>query len=115
MRANLPTGWTTRSDMRRVYTAENVFDAYIVRDRLHEQHIEAVVQGEMLAGAIGELPPDSRPSVWIREDGLFDAARSVVEHFEQEEVPDCDWRCSHCGEDNAATFGLCWQCSRPRG
>ncbi len=99
--------------MRRVFTAENVFEAYIVRDRLIEQGIEAVVQGEMLTGAIGELPPDSRPSVWIRENELYDRAREVIETFENEVPSGPDWRCRNCGEDNEASFGLCWNCSRP--
>ena len=101
--------------MRRVYTAENVFEACIVRDRLLEQDIDAVVQGEMLTGAIGELPPDSRPSVWVRENGDYDAARRVIDEFEREDADaGPSWHCRHCGEENAATFALCWQCSRPQ-
>lgn len=100
--------------MRRVYTAENVFEAYIVRDRLIEQRIDAVVHGEMLAGAIGELPPDSRPSVWIREDELYDRARALIAEFEREVPAGPEWRCSRCGEENEAEFGVCWNCSVSR-
>lgn len=100
--------------MRRVYSAENVFDAYIVRDRLIEQDIDAVVHGELLAGAVGELPPDARPSVWIREDGHYDAARAVIDRFEREEVEGPSWRCRACGEMNEPAFALCWNCSRPQ-
>jgi hypothetical protein len=101
--------------MRRVYTAENVFDACIVRDRLLEQDIEAVVQGELLTGAIGELPPDSRPSVWVRENADHAAARRIIDQFEREDAEaGPDWHCRHCGEDNAATFALCWNCSQPQ-
>lgn len=99
--------------MRRVYTAENVFDACIVRDRLLEQDIDAVVQGELLAGAIGELPPDTRPSVWIRDEGFYDSARGIVAEFERGEVAGPAWHCRHCGEYNEGAFALCWNCSRP--
>lgn len=99
--------------MRRVYTAENVFDAYLVRDRLIEQDIDAVVQGELLAGAIGELPLDTRPTVWIREDDLYETARSVVTDFENGQVAGSPWHCRNCGEYNEGAFALCWNCSRP--
>jgi len=99
--------------MQRVYTAENVFDAYILRDRLIEQGIEAVVHGEMLAGAIGELPVDARPGVWIRDNDQYAAARAVVAAFEADAEDTPDWHCPRCGEDNAGTFALCWNCRRP--
>lgn len=99
--------------MRRVYSAENVFDACIVRDRLHEQAIDAVVHGELLTGAIGELPPDSRPSVWIQQDDQYDRAREVVAAFERGDVAGQPWRCRDCGEHNEPAFALCWNCGRP--
>lgn len=101
--------------MQRLYSAENVFDAYIVRDRLIAEGIDAVVHGEMLIGALGELPADTRPSVWIRGDADYAAARAVVEAFEQGPASGPDWRCPRCGETNAATFGLCWSCGGDGG
>lgn len=99
--------------MRRVYIAENAFDACLVRDRLLDAGIEAAVHGEMLVGAIGELPPDSRPAVWIADDALYDRAREVVEQFERGEPAGRRWRCRRCGEENEGTFALCWNCTQP--
>lgn len=98
--------------MRRVYTAENIFDAQLVCDALLREGIEAVVHGALLTGALGELPTDTRPAVWIGEDGLYDRARRIVARFESAVADAPGWRCSACGEVNGPAFDLCWQCGR---
>lgn len=100
--------------MRAVYSAENVFDAYLLRDRLREDGIEAVVHGEMLVGALGELPADTRPSVWIADEGNYERARTLVASFESETAEGADWTCRHCRETNGANFAICWHCGTAR-
>jgi hypothetical protein len=97
--------------VRPVYTAENAFDAQLVRDRLAEHGIEATVHGLMLAGAVGELPADTRPTVWIEDDTEYDRARELVSEFEQTQ-PDAGrpWTCPDCHEENGPAFETCWQC-----
>lgn len=102
--------------MRRVYTAENVFDAQLVRDRLWQDGIAAVVHGTMLTGALGELPADTRPTVWIEDASLYERARQLVARFEREPTGIGEpWTCARCGEPNEPTFELCWSCGRPPG
>lgn len=102
--------------MRRVYTAENVFDAQLVRDRLLQDGIAATVHGMMLTGALGELPADTRPSVWIEDDSFYERARQLVARFEREPVATGEpWICGHCGEPNEPAFELCWSCGRAPG
>ena len=102
--------------MKRVYTGENVFDAQLVRDRLEHAGIAAALHGTMLAGAVGELPADTRPTVWIEDDALYERARRIVHAFEAAPTGDADWTCPGCGETNGSAFEVCWHCGgdRPR-
>ena len=56
--------------MRAVYQAENLFDAHLVRGRLASEGVDAVVTGEFLAGAMGELPVAGLLAVWVADDDL---------------------------------------------
>ncbi|MEX1080393.1 MAG: DUF2007 domain-containing protein [Halofilum sp. (in: g-proteobacteria)] len=100
--------------MRRVYTAENAFDAQLVRDRLDEAGIAASVHGQMLTGAVGELPTDARPSVWIEDESHYDHARELIEQFEQADPNALPWTCPHCREENGPAFETCWHCGAPQ-
>lgn len=99
--------------MRRVFTGENVFDAQLVCDRLNEHGIAATVHGIMLVGGVGELPADTRPSVWISEAEDYERARDLIEAFEKTPAPSPDWACPACGEANGAAFEVCWYCGGP--
>lgn len=97
--------------MKRVYNAENAFDAQLVRDHLEERGIPAVVHGNMLTGAIGELPMDTRPTVWIEDPDLYQRARDLIAQYEQTSAGGATWSCPHCGETNEPTFEICWYCA----
>ena len=96
--------------MKRVYNAENIFDAQLLCDWLEQEGIAAKVHGQMLAGAVGELPADTRPSVWIEDAALHERARQIVRAFEQNHAGGADWTCRQCGEINGPAFETCWQC-----
>lgn len=99
--------------MQRVYTAENLFDAQLVRDRLAHDGITATVHGTLLAGAVGELPADTRPSVWIEDDDQYERARQLVTDFEQNPPQGPAWTCPACHEENGPAFETCWHCGTP--
>lgn len=99
--------------MKRVYRADNTFDAHLVRDLLLQAGIAAEVHGAMLTGAVGELPADTKPSVWIADADQYDWARQVIARYERNTEQPTDWRCPHCGELNGAAFEVCWSCGRP--
>ncbi|PSQ91859.1 MAG: hypothetical protein BRD57_03735 [Proteobacteria bacterium SW_6_67_9] len=102
--------------MRRVYTGDNVFDAQLVSDRLNENGVTATIHGVMLIGGVGELPADTRPSVWIADDADYERARRLIEAFERDTAGGADWMCPHCDEHNGAAFEGCWACGEaPRG
>ncbi len=60
--------------MRAVYEAENLIDAHLVRGRLVNEGIEAMVRGEFLTGAMGELPMSGLLAVCVAEPDVPRAA-----------------------------------------
>jgi hypothetical protein len=53
--------------MRVIYEAENLIDAHLVRGRLASEGVEALVRGEFLTGAMGELPMSGLLAVCVAE------------------------------------------------
>lgn len=107
-------------DIVEVYSAENLTEAYFLRDLLANAGIEARVVGDTLTGM---LPPgnETAPRVWVfRSDEP--RARELLAEYEQVHLrphPDDDqpaesWRCPNCGEDVESDLDLCWNCQTPR-
>lgn len=67
--------------MRKVYTANSVIDAHIVKGLLEQHEIEAYVDGQFLQGGMGELPAIGLVSVRVRAQDEAAALR-VVRQFE---------------------------------
>lgn len=86
----------------------------MLKDYLASYHIRAVVHGEFLIGAAGELPVLPFPVLWVLEERDFERARALVEHFLAQESAVTDWQCSYCGELNERQFHQCWNCSTLR-
>lgn len=105
--------------MRQVYSAEHPTEAYIVRGILESGGIEAVVKGDILFSARGEIPltPETAPSVWIVEENRYDEARRIVSRYElanSGKMPSGEtWLCQSCGERLEAQFTHCWKCGTP--
>jgi len=73
--------------MRPVYEAEHLIDAHLVRGRLLAEGIEAIVRGEFLTGAMGELPVSGLVVVCVAE---ADAGRALdlLQHWARERRAD---------------------------
>lgn len=100
--------------MRRLYTAGNLPEAYLLLHMLETEGIDARVFNENAQGGVGELPfTHTYPELWVN-DGDIDRARQVVERFEQPKGPLTSYTCAHCGEQNPETFDLCWNCGASR-
>src|SRR5690606_17888944 len=96
----------------RVYTAADAGDAHLVRDLLAAEGVRAVIQGENLSMARGEIPlgPTTAPSVWVRE-GDVPQARALIEAFERPTPSQRPaWTCPNCGERIEGQFSECWRC-----
>lgn len=104
--------------MKQVYLAADALDARMCKDYLEANHIQAIIKGEFLSGAAGELPVNTYPSVWVIDDEDYDLALSKVRIYESREPKDqihhSPWVCSQCGESIEAQFTQCWRCGAER-
>jgi hypothetical protein len=129
--------------MKKVYSAASPADAHLVRGLLEDHGFKAVVQGEALWGARGELPltPESAPSVWVADDADVDEARTLIRSrqgamnpeqcancgydlrgLSEPRCPECGqpfrrelaWNCPDCSESIEGQFTHCWNCGAPR-
>ncbi|MFZ0790664.1 MAG: DUF2007 domain-containing protein [Chromatiaceae bacterium] len=103
--------------MQRLYVARDRIEAQLIHDFLDGHLIRTVVLGDFLSGAVGELPADICPALWVIDDMDLERAREVLARFLAPGAsrPDARaWTCPACGELVEAGFDLCWNCGRAR-
>ena len=101
----------------KIFTARDTLEAHHVRNMLESAGIKAIVMGELLGVARGDLPmtQETLPSVWVNEPDV-DAAMNVVHDWigpgdrAPEDVMLAAWRCPNCGEEIEGQFNACWKC-----
>ncbi|MGD2082152.1 MAG: DUF2007 domain-containing protein [Chromatiales bacterium] len=103
--------------MQRLYEARDRIEAQLLVDHLGAYGIRAVILGDYLSGAAGELSALVFPAVWLVEDRDLGVARRRLEEFLErlERAPArADWVCPACGTELEGAFDVCWHCGRPR-
>jgi len=103
--------------MQQLYEAGDRIEAQLVSDLLASRHIENRILGDYLSGAIGELPADICPTVWIIDDAELPRARELLARFlaERDSRDGArSWVCRGCGELIDGSFDLCWRCGGAR-
>ena len=73
--------------MKCVFRARDAIEAHMLADLLDQVGIMAQVQGDMLQGAVGELPAAGLASVWVAESDEA-RAREVITDFEASQPAD---------------------------
>ncbi len=102
--------------MKRIYTARNLAEAYLVRDLLTRSGVVVHVFNEHAMAAMGELALGSAyPQVWIAQEHQEQHARSVIAEYETRPVSTITRNCHTCGEQNPGEFELCWNCAATLG
>ena len=97
--------------MKKVFTQEDRFMINQVKQLLDEHSIPCFIKNEYASGAMGELSPfDTCPEIWVTDDEWQSKAEQLIEQMQKDSKSQNNWCCSHCGENNAGTFELCWQC-----
>ena len=97
--------------MKRIYSAVNLAEAYLVRDLLTQSGIPAHVFNEHAMGAMGEVALGAAyPQVWIAQLHQEQHARSVIADYEKREPSTAVRNCFSCGEQNPEEFEVCWKC-----
>ncbi len=96
-----------------IYHAENAIEAHLLEGLLKGEGIDVELRGELLGGALGELPPtELSVDLWVYNIKRA-AAEQVVHHYlsaKKQTLP--QWLCRHCGEYNEGQFEICWHCQK---
>jgi len=100
--------------MRKVFSSNVLSETILVRDALRQRGIGVSIQNENSGySAVPEFRPPAE--LWVSEDRDYDLARQVVADAlatidNKTTAP--PWICSHCKEQNPASFEVCWNCGR---
>ncbi|MBK1724352.1 putative signal transducing protein [Thiocystis violacea] len=103
--------------MQQLYQARDRIEAQILRDLLDRHLIETVILGDYLSGAIGELPADIYPTLWLIDNADLDRGLELLRHFFTEKDAREDgeaWICASCGELVSDDFEICWNCNQAK-
>lgn len=95
-----------------VYEAENLIDGQLALDELRAGGLQAVMKGQYLSGAVGELPTAGLVTLWIEEPLHEQRALDLIAGYERDkrrEKPPVP--CASCGEIIDGNFGRCWNCN----
>lgn len=96
--------------MKRVYTAESLIDGQLVVDLLTVADVPCLLFNQNAVGGFGDLPV-TYPEVWVKRDFDVEKAAREIARFENSPPPPTNKTCATCGENNPATFDICWQCN----
>ncbi len=97
--------------MKRVHTAANLPEAHLLLDFLADHGIRARIFNANASSLAGELPIDAAlPQLWVDDAAHAPRARELIEEFTRGSASTVVLKCPACGEDNPASFDLCWAC-----
>jgi hypothetical protein len=103
--------------MKSLYTARHIAEAHLLRGYLESQGVNAIVRGEYLLGAMGELPGDLC-KVCVMDERDFARADALLREFLQgaaaHGTTHAAWRCLQCDEQLEGQFTDCWNCGASR-
>ena len=55
------------------------------------------------------------PELWVQNESDYPKAKAILDTIlERLAAPGEAWKCGACGEENDASFEICWQCSKER-
>jgi hypothetical protein len=80
-------------------------------DLLADRGIRARIFNANASSLAGELPIEaSLPQVWVDDPADAARAREVIDAFTRDRPTTAVVKCPACGEENPASFDLCWSC-----
>lgn len=96
--------------MKKVHAAANLPEAHLLVDLLADRGIRARVFNANASSLAGELPIDAAlPQVWVDDPSDAPRAREAIAEFLERPAGPVR-KCPACGEENPASFDLCWSC-----
>jgi len=104
----------TSFDWVTLYNAENSLEANIIKGLILNAGIECQIKGEILQGAMGEIPFE-QTQVSVQVYAIKERhAREILVNYQQVKQSAPDWVCPNCNEHNGSTFDFCWSCETLR-
>lgn len=99
------------TNMKRVYSTDNIAKAWNIKNVLEQFDIAAEVKNQQLYSIAGEVPiTECLPEVWVNSL-YFARAEQIIADLENAPVEaGPDWQCPKCSEQNGLNFALCWKC-----
>jgi hypothetical protein len=96
--------------LNKVFTAEHISEAGLIRSYLEQHEIPSQLRNEYASGVLGDLPfMTSSPEVWV-DSSFAQEAKSLITELNQNSAQGADWTCSTCDEPNPSNFSSCWNC-----
>jgi len=96
--------------MKKVHAATNLPEAHVLVDVLADRGIRARIFNANASSLAGELPIEaSLPQVWVEDPADAARAKEVIDEFLRRPAGPTK-KCPACGEENPASFELCWNC-----
>lgn len=78
-----------KQSLEKVYIAQNIQDAYLVKSLLEENGIESFVRNENTSALAGLIPfGEVFPEVWVLEENSEEAKRIINEEYNEEPTDD---------------------------
>jgi len=101
--------------MKLIYTHDNPFFVFNIRNILENNHIKCEVRNDILSSAAGEVPPtDVWPEIWVLHEKNYQKAEELVKLAIHGDTKATSWFCQNCNESNPPAFELCWCCGRDK-
>ena len=102
--------------MEMVYSTDNRFMVWHVKNILQNEGIECVVKNDMLSAAAGVLPPtECWPEVWVVKNADVEKAKRLISDvLDVDSLKGDDWLCLNCQEINESQFDHCWKCGEAK-
>ena len=103
---------------KKVYSAANVTEAFLIQGLLKGESIETILSGENLSTVWGGLQTDfSQVDILVDEEKYAEAVEIISNYEEILKQPAQDgksWQCEECNKVNPNTFEICWSCQANR-
>lgn len=101
--------------MKRVYTAETVFEVTHMKNVLEAAGVETELRNQRLTSVVGEVPfLETWPELWAAELDVDRACELIEQAMHGDATKESSWSCPGCGEHIEGQFTVCWQCGRER-
>jgi len=99
--------------MKRVYTAETVFQVTHIKNVLEAAGVRTELRNQRLTGGVGEIPfLETWPELWAAELDVPRARELIEESVHGDGTIESPWSCTGCGERIEGQFAVCWQCGQ---